>query len=73
MTPFTVHDVVRRVAAEAHSALPNAPVVAESEARPASARLVRVRLGLSSSLRRLADRVEPRRQAVPAPVGGRQG
>ena len=73
MTPFAVHDAVRRVAAEAHSALPNAPVIADLETRPASARFGRARIGLGASLRWLADRVEPRRSAVPATAGSRQG
>jgi hypothetical protein len=73
MIPFTASDLIRLVSAEAQSALQNAPVIPEREAGRTSARFVRVRLGLGAALRWLADRVEPRRPAVPAPAGGRHG
>ena len=68
MTPFTAHDIVRLVAAESRSALPNAPLV-EPAATPSGARFGRVRLGLGATLRRLADRIEPRPVCQPEPAG----
>ena len=66
MMPFTAQDLVRLVAAGAQSARPTVPVRPESETRPSSPRFASVRLGLGATLRRLADRVEPTRQVVPA-------
>jgi hypothetical protein len=66
MMPFTAQDLVRLVAADAHSARPTARVRPESDTRPSSPRFAGVRFGLGATLRRLADRVEPARQVVPA-------
>ena len=74
MLPYTAVDIVRRVAEEAQSALPTAPVRPEPVRAETPPRLDRARLGLGLALRRLADRVEPAcRPVSPAGAGGRQG
>jgi hypothetical protein len=73
MMPFTAVDVIRRVGAEAQSALPDAPIREEPPARSGSARFDRVRFGIGLALRRLADRVEPACRPAPVRAGGQTG
>ena len=73
MMPFTAVDIVRRVGAEAQSALPDAPVREERIVSNGSARFDRVRFGIGLVLRRLADRVEPACRPAPVQAGGQTG
>ncbi|MER7004496.1 hypothetical protein ABT297_15810 [Dactylosporangium sp. NPDC000555] len=57
MTPFALLITLDTFRAEAHSALPNAPVV--DDRRPESATMTKVRGLTARTLRRAADRVEP--------------
>ncbi|MEV8515047.1 hypothetical protein [Dactylosporangium sp. NPDC051484] len=59
MTPFPLHITLDSLRIEANSALPNAPVV--DDHRPESATMKKVRGFTARTLRRAADRVEPRR------------
>jgi hypothetical protein len=64
MDPMAIMTILsaRGASNEAHSALPNAPVVTEVEA-PAVAR-VRARAAIAAGLHRLADVVAPPRATV---------
>jgi hypothetical protein len=57
MTPLALLIAVDAVRTEAHSALPNAPVV--DDRRPESATMIKLRGFAARTLRLAADRVEP--------------
>jgi hypothetical protein len=71
MLPYTAHEIARVVAAEAGSALPNAPIHAEGVVQPRPSRLTAPRRWLSLSLRRLADAIEPAPACPPAALSRR--
>ena len=57
MTPIALIMSLEAVRLEAHSALPNAPVV--DDRRPESVTMTKMRGFAARTLRRAADRVEP--------------
>lgn len=57
MILVSVYDTVLLIPVKARSSLPTAPLRPEPAARPATARFVRIGLGLSATLRRLVGPV----------------
>lgn len=72
MTQYWIsQDVLRTLAKDALSALPDAPVVVEKTVRPNMQRFASLRQLATSGLRRLADALEP--APMPAPATGDGG
>ena len=71
MLPYTASEIARVVAAEAHSALPDAPIRAEGVDQPRPSRLATPRRWLSLTLRRVADAIEPAPTCQPAALSRR--